>query len=235
MFSIAGTIGVARKNGQPFCFPIFKNYDAQERFGSKEDINIHEHLLNPLPGYVDLPYTEYPYFWGYRNLHLQTGNWNMNSHFQSEKYFRHCIDEIRHYFTFKNEPGRLDKVAIHYRAGDYDLNGEGYHPRCSFAYYEKAVQHFPSSKFILFSDNPDEAYALLKPLQLPLEVATGGYIEEFKLMKNCTNFVIANSSFSLMAAILATGEKKIVAPHRWFGAVAGLETADLYPENCIVL
>lgn len=237
MFSIAGTIGIARKSNQDFSFPKFINYDAKERFGSEEDINIYEHLLNPLPEYQELNYNELPYEWGFRDIRLYSGNWNLNSHFQSDKYFSHCLGEVRQYFTFKDEPVQSDYTAIHYRAGDYDTNNNGYHPRCSFEYYERAVQHFSSdTKFLVFSDDKQAAIDLLEPLQINFSVADGGYIEEFKMMKKCKNFIIANSSFSLMASILADHpDKKIIAPKKWFGDVAGLETKDLYPEGSIII
>jgi hypothetical protein len=238
LFSIAGTIGIARRSGQPFCFPQYVNYDAVDRFGSGEDPNIYQQFVNPLPEYKKLPYTDIPYFWGYRDMVLPTGNWNLNSHFQSEKYFKHCIDEIRYYFTFKDEPALRDHVAIHYRAGDYTADQNGYHPRCTFDYYKRAVQQFPSdSKFIIFSDNWEEAYELLKPLELAVDVADGGTLEDFKLMKSCRHFITANSSYSMLAAILSNQEgKKVVAPARWFGPQAqGLNAGDIYPENCIIL
>jgi len=61
-------------------------------------------------------------------------------------------------------------------------------------------------------------------------------LEDFKLMKRCRNFIIANSSFSAMAAILGEHpEKKVVSPSRWFGEGVDLETKDIYHENWIKL
>ena len=45
-----------------------------------------------------------------------------------------------------------------------------------------------------------------------------GYIDEFKSMKACKHFIIGNSSYSAMAAILAEApDKKVIAPAPWFG------------------
>lgn len=239
LFQIASTIGIARRSGQPFCFPKVICYDMKERFGSTEDINVFEHLLNPLPEYQDLQYEQYPYFWGYRELNLQ-GNWNLNSHFQSEKYFKHCIDEVRHYLTFKDEPKNNDMVAVHYRAGDYENNPDAYHPRLTEEYYREAVKHFPEMTFFLFSDNLDEADKVFGSVVPDLEISDrlpgSNYLDDFKNMKHCKHFICANSSYSLMAAILADQPgKKIICPKKWFGDIAGLETADLYPEGAIIL
>ena len=66
--------------------------------------------------------------------------------------------------------------------------------------------------------------------------ADGNYLEDFRLMKTCKDFIIANSSYSLMPAILAEHpDKKIVCPSRWFGEIAGINGNDCYPENSIVI
>jgi hypothetical protein len=62
------------------------------------------------------------------------------------------------------------------------------------------------------------------------------YINDFKLMKNCRHYIIGNSSFSLMAAILSNqANKKIVCPRLWFGPIANLSSLDMYPTNAIII
>lgn len=251
MFQVAGCIGIARKSGQNFAFPKLICHDMIERFGSKEDPEVYKYLVNPLPEItiqeIDAAgFQRYPYFWDYKDIHLPNGNWDMYAHFQSIKFFQNAIDEVRHYFTFKDEYPQNDFVAIHYRAGDYIDNPEAYHPRCSKEYYEKAIEMFPGEKFILFSDN-DQAWfytmadSKCKGVHLQSAQAYFGtqnfYLNDFKLMKSCKSFICANSSFSHMAALLGTHpEKKIVMPKRWFGAQAsGLNFDSLYPENAIVI
>lgn len=234
LFEIAGTIGVATKNGHPFAFPLFINHDAKERFGSTEDIEVYKHFVNPLPLVPEgLPWESLNYHWDYRDYWLPpTGNYNLNAHFQSEKYFEHCMEMVRHYFRMVDEPEQNEYVAIHYRAGDYDADSNGYHPRCSREYYEAAMALFPGEKFMFFSDDLNEAMRLF-----PGELAsTGTYIDDFKLMKRCKSFICANSSFSHMAALLGEHpDKKIVMPRRWFGAVAGIDMEGQYPRNAIIL
>jgi hypothetical protein len=237
MFTVAGCIGIARKSGQPFAFPKWQNTDHRDRFGSSEDIDIYKHLANPLPELPDgLTFREYGYFWGYRDVHLPTGNWSIDAHMQSDKFFLHCIDEVRHYFTFKNEYEQNEYVAIHYRAGDYQEGDNVHHPRCTREYYDKAIALFPGHKFRVFSDDPDAATRLFDGRY---EVVSGDYITSFKMMKACKSFITANSSYSLMAAILGTHpEKQVVCPKKWFGSAwpnPDEMARDIYPVNSIVL
>lgn len=244
LFQVAGCIGIARRSGQPFAFPKLICYDMIERFGSKEDHELYKYLVNPLPEVdPDMYFQRYPYFWEYTDIHLPTGNWDMYAHFQSIKFFEHCIDEIRHYFTFKDEPAQNDYVAIHYRAGDYEEHPDAYHPRCSKEYYARSlIGYIPNgSHCLIFSDNTNEAENVIGGLVtgagMTYEVFNNNYIDDFKLMKSCKSFICANSSFSHMAALLGTHpEKKIIMPKRWFGSQAGgLNFDTLYPDNAIVL
>lgn len=238
LFTVAGVIGIARRSGQPFAFPHWKNFDNAS-FGG-EVTNFETVFANPLPRLPEgLQFTEYPYFWEYRDICLPSGNWNINAHLQSVKYFQHCIDEIRYYFTFKEEYPQNDYVAVHYRAGDYIDNPGAYHPRCSKEYYERALSMFPEGiKFLVFSDNMDEARKVFDLIPgFCIYNFELNYIESFKFMKSCKSFITANSSFSHMAALLGTNpEKKIVMPKKWFGKQAdGLSFDSLYPPEAIVI
>src|SRR5579864_527461 len=126
MFSIMGTIAIATRSQQSYAFPIWRNYDARDRFGTNESIDLFNHFVNELP---ELPpgvdFEEIPYEWGFQDLYLPVGNWNLNSHFQCPIYFDTCPDLIRHYFRMKDEPGPIDAIAVHVRRGDYD---DKYHP-----------------------------------------------------------------------------------------------------------
>lgn len=245
LFQIAGTIGIAIKSGQPYSFPKFIVHDMADRFGSTEDNEVYKYMMNQLPEMdTTLRYQQYGYFWEYRDIKLPSGNWDMSpSHFQSVKYFEHCMDKIRFYFTFTDEYPQNDYVAVHYRAGDYDPEQTSYHPRCSLKYYEQAIKRFPQgTEFLIFSDDIEEAYKLFRFLfpNMGMKVLFSDqrhYLDSFKLMKSCKSFICANSSFSHMAALLGTHpDKKIIMPSHWFGAAAnGLSFDTLYPLNAIII
>jgi len=236
MFTIAGCIGIAVKNNLPFSFPYWKNYD-NALFGGQID-DIQNQLRNPLPLTSCINFQDYGYFWGYRDITLQ-GNWSIDAHLQSPKFFDHCMDLVRHHFTFKNEPEQNDCVAVHYRAGDYIDDSNAYHPRCTKEYYRSAMSMFPEgTRFLIFSDEPFNALEMFGDLREmnDCRVHYGHYLQDFKLMKKCKSFIIANSSFSAMAALLADHpEKKVIAPKVWFGKVADISAKDIYHENWIVI
>ena len=234
LFEIAGTIGIAKNHGYAFGFPYWKNYDALERFGTTEDIDVQKWFVNPLP-VADLDLPDYHIPWGYHDVIIQD-NTNIVGHMQSEKYFEHCIDLIRYYFTMKDEPPYNDYCAVHWRAGDYQDGGSNaYHPRQSPEYYRQAMRHFPDNqKYLVFSDDIEGAKVMFDGKDVTF--ANGNTYEDFRLMKMCKHFIIANSSYSLMAAILAEHpDKKIIAPALWFGKPARLETKDIYPKNTIII
>lgn len=244
-FTIAGTIGIAVKSGQPYSFPRWQTHD-NAIFGNPVD-DIEDHLLNPLPRIPEgIQFQEAGYWWGFKPVYLPTGNWTIDAHLQSERYFKHCLPLIRETFTFKDEPDQNDYVAIHYRAGDYIDDPNAQHPRCSGDYYLKAMNHFVMEinrhdRFMLFSDDPDDFFKRMDHRRNHYHITVaekGNYIEHFKLMKRCKSFITANSSFSLMAAILGDHpEKKIIMPRNWFGSQMPLEfnTDDIYPEGAIII
>lgn len=242
LFTIAGVIGTAAKNGQPFGFPEWITRD-NELFGQKAD-KMSDYFVNPLPGLNGIPETAFkkiPYFWGYEELRLPHGNWDIFAHMQDPRYFEDYMPLIRHYFRMKDEPEQNDYVAIHYRAGDYIDDPDAYHPRCGIEYYREAVKHFEDGvNLVVFSDDNDAAQFLIDGMALKKTCIVSyvdrkcSYIDSFKLMKRCKSFITANSSFSLMAAILGEHpDKKIICPSRWFGKQAGIEFSG-YPKGAVV-
>jgi len=230
LFQIAGTIGIARRNGYSFAFPEWKNYDHAERFGSQEDIDLQKYFVNPLPVYNGPVLPDRPVEWGYHDVRL-TQSCSLSGHMQSTRYFEHCLDEVRFFFRMKDEYTLRDKVAVHVRLGDYD---NAYHPRLDMRYYAAAIEQFPKgTQFLVFSDDPDAASDMFvahfgsDPKGERFQYVKGDtpateYIDCFKLMKACRHFIIGNSSYSAMAAILGEApDKQIIAPSPWFGKAWG--------------
>lgn len=239
MFQIAGTIGIARKNGYDFAFPEWKNYDHAERFGSTEDIDIQKYFENPLPVYQGPPLPDQFVHWGYHDVRLRHSV-SLSGHMQSVKYFAHCFDEVKYYFRMKDEFNRNDYCAVHLRAGDYD---DAYHPRLGLSYYGKAILELPPGvRLLLFSDDKQRASELFSQLRditgMQYDLANGSdYIEDFKLMKSCRHFIIGNSSYSAMAAILGEApDKKVIAPSPWFGPkYTDITGKDIYCDDWKVI
>lgn len=246
LFQIAGTIGLAVKHGYAFGFPEWKNHDHKNRFGSSEDIDLQKYFVNPLPRFDGL-LRDFPVQWGYHDHLMQPGglpdNVSLSGHFQSEKYFKHCLPLVMHYFTMKDEGVLQDSVAVHIRRGDYD---NAYHTRIGKEYYLEAIKLFPDyTKFTVFSDDQTAATEMFQDLgwgrHFTFYYNFGhSYIEDFRHMKMCRGFICANSSYSLMAAILSEApDKKIICPSNWFGPAWGPAyrdmAKDIYPEGAIIL
>jgi hypothetical protein len=233
MFQIAAILGIGRRNRLEPVFPLWQNLDHRDRFGSAEDIDLYRHLVFELPA---IPprlswQPERPIGWGYHDVRLPAGNWNISGHFQSPRYFNDVLDTVRHYLTFKDEPSANDYCGVHLRYADYDNR---YHPRLDRRYYEPALARFPASqRFLVFSDDLELARATLGNGP-SFDYSEGrDYIEDFKLLKNCRDFIIGNSSYSAMAAILgAQPGKRVVAPSPWFGpAYTSITGDDIYDEG----
>jgi len=241
LWTIAGVIGTAIKSGQPYAFPKWLNQDNALFGGTVDDMN--EFFVTQLPALPEgLSFQDLGYFWGWRDLHLPTGNWNIDAHMQSPKFFEHCIDVIREQFRMKDEFTPVDGVALHLRFGDYIDDPNAHHPVCSKEYYSEAVKHFPDYKISVFSDDmakamewlPQDNYRYYFPRR------DKGYIHDFKFMKAHKHFITANSSFSSMAAMLGEAPDKIVVqPSRWFGNSMPepykSDTKDIYLPNAIVI
>lgn len=230
MYQIAGTIGIARRNGFDFAFPEWKNYDHRDRFGSSEDIDLQKYFVNPLPLYDGPELPDRFVHWGYHDVTL-TESVSLSGHMQSERYFEHCLDEVKWYFRMVDEPSPNDYTAIHVRLGDYD---DSYHPRLTMSYYRPAMEHFHGAKFLVFSDDIKAAREMFGG---QVEYSEGcDYLADFKLMKTCRNFIIGNSSYSAMAAILGEAkDKQVVAPSPWFGPASNITGEDIYNPDWTVV
>lgn len=234
-WQIAGILGIARKNGLEPAFPLWQNKWHRDGGFGDVDIDVYKHFVNPLPsipeGIIWQPEKSIP--WGYHDVQLGNGSWNLSGHFQSEKYFAHCLDEIKFYFRMKDEPPLNDYCAIHVRLGDYD---NAYHPRLDIDYYGKAILGFPSeTKFLVFSD---DLQAAKRMFGRAVDYSEGrDYLEDFKLMKTCRHFIIGNSSYSAMAAVLGEApDKRVICPRPWFGpAYTSIDGEDIYSDNWTVI
>jgi hypothetical protein len=146
---------------------------------------------------------------------------------QSEKYFAHCKDLIRHYFTMKDEYEKNEYTAVHIRLGDY---GDDFHPICDIYYYVRAFGEL-AGPYMIFSDDIEKAKTIFTNKDTVFY--SGDTYDSFKKMKSCKNHIISNSTYSWWAAWLAGG--KVVAPSKWFGPAWNPETKDIYAEGWTVI
>lgn len=180
------------------------------------------------------------------------GSVYLDGSWQSEKYFKDIEKIIRKEFTFKNKPDdnnikllksikNTNSVCIHARRGDYVTSSKTnkFLGTCSPDYYNKCIQiirkRLKNPYFFVFSDELDWVKNNIK-IDVPITYVSHNTIEkgyeDLRLMKNCKNFIISNSTFSWWGAWLSENKNKIVlAPKKWLRA--DVETPDLLPDNWI--
>lgn len=210
LFQIASSIGIAVKMGYKFGFAFYEPL-----------------FTNPLPK-PEGKFKPLKVPWGYHNLTLPDGI-EIDGYMQSEKYFSHCEDLIRHYFSFNCADVSIpdNAVAVHVRLGDY--KNSSVHPVCTKGYYQAAFDLMPKdSNYYVFSDEPFMAQEMFPDLK----VIHKGSMTDLFFMTKFKRHIIANSSFSWWGAWLADS-KQVIAPSKWFSN--DLETKDIYPEGWIVI
>lgn len=153
-----------------------------------------------------------------------TASLYLEGYWQHYKYFDECRDQLCKEFTLKEEfcsstyteliqqCKKENSIAVHIRRGDYEASWV-----LPDTYYHKAFktinEKFHDPKYYFFCE--DIAYVKEHYSYLPNVVfVTDEYhltdIEEFFVMSNCKNQIIANSTFSWWAAYLNTNPDKIV-------------------------
>jgi hypothetical protein len=230
MFQIAGTVGIARKYGYTYGFPKWVNHDGIAKGNmTPEEAYIGGWFAHPLPLASDREINrcrpvEVP--WGYHDRFNPGGNADLIGHMQSEKWFAHCEPYIRELFTWQSAPPNIDAVAIHVRRGDYDGN---YHNLLGQEYYHKAMDIMRErghSRFVVFSDDPEQAESITGAKAIQCDDP----MMAMRMMSGYTGHIVANSSFSWWAAWLANNSD-VVAPSKWVGDIARLDTSDIVPER----
>ena len=191
--------------------------------------------------------------WQERDFHFQHGVFKLKKDkdycligfFQTEKYFRKVKKKVRNEFKFldyivedcKPVVQIFDNpVALHIRRGDFLINS-GNHHNLSMEYYEQALKEFDDDRqVVIFSDDPEwcSEQPLFDDDRFLVSDATGPY-HDLYLMTQCSDFIIATSTFSWWGAWLAD-RGTVVCPNKWFGPNnADKDMRDLYPEHWKVI
>ncbi len=148
----------------------------------------------------------------------------LQGYWQNPDYFFGYKEQLRKDFTLKvdiNDIKESNSVAAHMRGEDYrgwkkfDVVTSDYYRR-AFALIDLAVE---KPQFFIFSNDPEYAHYLLREVDNKYSihyVSREDYID-FDIMKKCSHYIIANSSFSWWGSFLGENLNKIViAPRLWF-------------------
>jgi len=141
---------------------------------------------------------------------------------QSPNYWSEYAHEIKS--MFGEGIVRDDRISLHIRRGDY-LEKDGFYVDLwKSGYYQKAIEMFPDSRFLVFykdrqgKDDKDFVWCEenLRPLlgdRMDYH-RQGEEHDDLNAMAGCFGHIMANSSFSWWAAFL--GQGPTVCPKDWF-------------------
>lgn len=183
---------------------------------------------------------------GFNQNLLKKDNCIFNGYWQYYLYYENILPILKKEFQVKKEfytkeflnlKEKIvdsDSVSIHVRRGDY-INKKGKEFGClPFRYYYQAITKIVKGDLFVFSDDISwckkhfkQDYFLGEITFVHLE----GYLD-FELIRLCKYNIIANSSFSWLAAYLNDNPKKIViCPIHWLNEK--FVDKDRYPKDWI--
>ena len=249
LFQYAALCGIAKTNGYEygvpysnkspieiynFCLPeCFDNLEAKDSsLIYNFSFEIAETNFNYSPDLVNIP----------DNTNYTHG------YFQTEKYFKHCKENLKKQFEFNTTITQLGNtylqlfkdyklISMHLRLGDY-ASSNGKHPVCPIEYYKSALELLPDDAIIfIFSDEINKAKEIFNSINKKIIYpTTNNKFIDMYLMTKCNYHIIANSSFSWWGAWLANSEK-VIAPSKWFGDMACMPQnwSDIYCEDWSIL
>ena len=251
MFQYAAIKGIAKNRGFVYCIPPSNYADQNDEWSEHQLFSTFElNNLNPLQvQFLDQDKSV---------VHEETFTFNDNlfnncpddvslyGFFQSEKYFLNVRDELLEDFTFKNNIKEdvqdaikeiESPLALHIRRTDYAKYA--HHPILPLSYYEEALKQFDNDRtVIIFSDDPKWCYEQELFADDRFLVSDNDHLLDLCMMTLCSDFIIANSSFSWWGAWLSESpNKKVIAPKKWFGPPLDQknDTKDLYCSDWITL
>jgi len=217
LFRIASTIGIAVKNGYDYGFP---KWDCQKYFENELPTNTKQFKKYRMPA------TFHNLDFGFVTFNIPDGR-DLRGELASYKYFEHCDDLIKNYFTLKPQCETVDDyILMHYR--NYNLPDWINLPR---EYYKKALKVFPHKPVLVVTDNVDAAYKAIGP---GYEYTSNTPIVDFYLLCNTDYLVMGNSTFSWWASYLS--DAVTVAPSLWYkGVLKYAPKDDLYLPDWTII
>ncbi len=181
---------------------------------------------------------------------MAKGDIYLSGFWQSEKYFQSIRDVLLQDFTPVKPLSEAAQALVNQiHAGESlclfvrrtDMADKNFHGALGMEYYNEAIAYIRSKK------NITALYVLSDDLEwckehMHFDIPTTFIGNEYKgekweghmlIMKECSHFVISNSTFAWWGAWLGTNpEKIVVAPKRWFGNEK-INTSDLIPDGWV--
>lgn len=259
MFQYASLVGIAKNMGYEHCIPDHSNATWFHRYDNKNIITVYHQLqhifkldhLNGRFGLID----------GYEiDVHQHEfceelfnecpDNSSLHGHFESYKYFENADEEIRKDYSFKDqilEPAlnfhtkyKTDSpVCINIRRGDF-IKFQKYHAVCTEKYYFDCIEKLGVDRqYLIISDDIDWCKKIFVGNNFIFNDEVRDEISkahfDMCIGSLCSDFIIANSTFSWWMAYLSNNKnKKVYMPYPWFGsALNHLDTSGYYFPSSI--
>lgn len=164
---------------------------------------------------------------------------------QSEKYFYEIKNVIKKELRVAGDLQQTDKeliekmkkvnsVCVHIRRGDF-LSSNNNLEVCELEYYHRAMNFIQQSVdnpfYFIFSDDPEWAKNNLGSGNAVIVSGSRMDYDEFRLMCNCENYIISNSTFSWWASYIGNNGGIVVAPKWWYSDstdYSGLIRTDMF-------
>lgn len=169
-------------------------------------------------------------------------------YFQSEKYFEKYKSIIRNELKVKKEVTSRERellkeiqncnsVGVSIRIGDDYVNSNELNV-CSQKYYYEAMDKILEKNedvvFYIFSDSIEKVKEKFNFKYKVKYIEGFNDYESLRLLYNCKDFIISNSSFSWWGAYLSDNEEKvIIAPSKWYNNSE--ERPDIYLKEMVLI
>lgn len=258
MFQYASLVGIAKNMNYSFCIP---NHKDATHFGNA--ISSHHQLqhcfemsyLGDNFGYIDGDEVELHQYEFCEELFNECpDNVTLKGYFETEKYFKNAEKEIREDFVFRakisnevndifSEHLKKDPVSIVVRrfSDTYDYPGvENNHYNLPIEYYEKSINMLGKNRTYIICSN-DVKWCKEQDIFKSENFIINDFLSnttmkghfDLCLISNCSDHIVANSSFSWWGAWLSKNKNKtVIAPSTWFGKNQSfLDTKDLIPNQ----
>lgn len=160
------------------------------------------------------------------------GLYYYNGYWQSEKYFKSVLTEIKEELELKFSPDLKMRtifkenktIVIQIRRGDYlkyAKDSSGRDLVLPIDYYKRAllgIENFKSYKIFIMSDEPGRISQEWTDLPENAIICANDHYLDFWMICNSDIAIISNSSFGWWGAYLnKKADKKIFIPQYWFG------------------
>jgi hypothetical protein len=234
-FQVAAAMNYSQKYDVPWAIlpsyhhrQIYKYFKSPIFKGNHRNLTTYDAATNELWAYHELP-----------NVGRQV---KLRGFFQSYRYLDPVKDQFIKWLNFREYPDLYDFTSIHIRRTDYVTHADNF-GSVTLDYVRKAINTLSETKgrhpekFIVFSDEINwckENFAHEFPdLTFIFSEGKNEY-EELSKMSSCANNIIANSTFSYIAAYANPNPEKVVispSENDWFGPKSTINVRDLLPKE----